>query len=216
LEVQLIENLQRADVHPLDEGQAYHTLRTTAGYDLARLAAKVGKSRSYVAQRLQLTTLSAEAQAAFRGDRLSTGHALLMARLPSDDHATALKACTRRRWTTIGETEQLIPVAEFADWIAHTLHLDLHRAPFSTTDAHLLPEAGACLTCPKRTGFSPELFPDIAQQDTCTDRACWARKLDAFLTQRKQTLATTGSAPVELSTAYVLTHRSEEGDGVST
>ena len=59
LEVQLIENLQRADVHPLDEGQAYHTLRTRAGYDLARLAAKVGKSRSSVAQRLQLTMLSA-------------------------------------------------------------------------------------------------------------------------------------------------------------
>lgn len=212
LEVQLIENLQRSDVHPLDEGQAYHTLHTTAGYDLARLAVKVGKSRSCVAQRLQLTTLSAEAQAAFREDRISTGHALLIARLPYADHAVALRACTRRRWTATGETEQLTPVAEFAGWIAHTLHLDLRRAPFSTTNDTLLPEAGACLTCPKRTGFSPELFPDIAQQDTCTDRACWARKLEAYLTQRKQTLAATDPAPVELSAAYVLSHRSEEGD----
>ncbi|NOT56311.1 MAG: ParB/RepB/Spo0J family partition protein [Deltaproteobacteria bacterium] len=211
LEVQLIENLQRADVHPLDEGQAYHTLRTTAGYDLARLAAKVGKSRSYVAQRLQLATLSADAQAAFREDRISTGHALLIARLPPRDHAVALRACTRRRWMSTGEIEQLIPVAEFADWIAQTLHLDLRRAPFSTADAALWPEAGACLTCPKRTGFSPELFPDIAHQETCTDRACWARKLDAYLTHRKQTLAATGSAPVELSTAYVLTPRAEAG-----
>lgn len=211
LEVQLIENLQRADVYPLDEGQAYHRLRTTAGYDLVTLAAKVEKSRGYVAQRLQLITLSADAQAAFRDDHISTGHALLIARLPSTDHAAALHACTRRWWTAIGETEHLIPVAEFADWIAYTLHLDLHRAPFSTTDAHLLPEAGACLTCPKRTGVSPELFPDIAQQDTCTDRACWARKLDAYLTQRKHTLTATGSAPVELSTAYVLTRQSEEG-----
>ena len=97
LEVQLIENLQRNDVHPLDEGQAYHTLRTTAGYDLVRLAVKVGKSRSYVAQRLQLTALSPEAQTAFRDDRISTGHAFLIARLPAADHACALKAVHRRR-----------------------------------------------------------------------------------------------------------------------
>lgn len=209
-EVQLIENLQRSDVHPLDEGYAYHALRTMAGYDLTRLAAKVGKTRSYVAQRLQLTTLSAEAQTAFRADRISTGHALLIARLPVRDHGVALRACSRRRWTSTGEIEQLVTVAELADWIAHTIHLDLRRAPFSTTDATLLPAAGACLTCRKRTGCAPDLFPDIAQQDTCIDRACWAEKRDAFLTQRRQTLAATGSVPVELSTAYVLSPRVAE------
>ena len=211
LEVQIIENLQRDDVHPLDEGQAYHTLCTTAGYDLATLAAKVGKSRRDVAQRLQLTVLTPDVQTAFRDDRISTRHAFLIARLPSVDHAAALKACYRRRWGVDGETEQLISVAELAEWIEQNLHLDLRRAPFSTTDAALLPDAGACTTCPKRTGYVPDLFPDIAKQDTCTDRACFARKLDAYLTQRRQALTHDETAPLELSTVHRFTHKPDEG-----
>ena len=211
IEVQIIENLQRDDMHPLDEAQAYHTLRATAGYDLATLAAKVGKSRRDVAQRLQLTALMPDVHTAFREDRLSTRHAFLIARLPTDDQAAALKACYRPRWSLDGEVEQLISAAELAEWIEHNLHLHLGRAPFSPTDDVLLPDAGPCTTCPKRTGYVPDLFPDIAKQDTCTDRTCFACKLDAYLVQRRQACTHDGIAPLELSTFYDFRHPPEEG-----
>ena len=210
LEVQIIENLQRDDVHPLDEAAGYHTLRVTAGYDLATLATKVGKSRREVAQRLQLTVLTPDVQTAFRDDRISTHHAFLIARLPSNDQAAALQACYRRRWGMDGETEHLISVAELTEWIEQNLHLDLRRAPFSPTDATLLPDSGACTTCPKRTGYVPDLFPDIAKQDTCTDRACFARKLDAYLMQRRQALTRDRTAPLELSTMHGLARSQDE------
>jgi ParB family transcriptional regulator, chromosome partitioning protein len=210
LEVQIIENLQRDDVHPLDEGEAYQMLLATAGYDVTTLIAKLGKARRDITQRLQLTTLTPELQTAFREDRISTRHAFLIARLEPQDQAAALQACYRPRWSLNGEREQLISVAELAEWIEQNLYLHLRRAPFSAADPTLLPEAGACTTCPKRTGYVPDLFPDVAGEDTCTDRACFARKLDAYLTQRRQALTCDGTAPLELSTVHGFTHKPDE------
>lgn len=211
LEIQIIENLQRDDVHPLDEGEGFKALLATAGYDIETLVAKLGKSRRAVLQRLQLTTLTPEVQTAFRDDRISVRHAFLIARLPADDQAAALQVCYRRRWGLDGEVEHVISVAELSEWIEQNLYLHLRRAPFSLTATALLPDAGACTTCPKRTGYVPDLFPDIAKQDTCTDRACFARKLDAYLTQRRLALTIDGRAPLELATTYGSAPTPQEG-----
>src|SRR5690349_8738274 len=50
-EAQIVENLQRADVHPLEEGTAYRKLIEEAGYDVPAVAAKVSKSETYVRDR---------------------------------------------------------------------------------------------------------------------------------------------------------------------
>jgi ParB/RepB/Spo0J family partition protein len=57
LEILTIENLQREDVHPLDEGEGYRTLMAQTGWLADEVAAKVGKSKSYVYQRLKLAEL---------------------------------------------------------------------------------------------------------------------------------------------------------------
>ena len=57
--------------------------------------------------------------------------------------------------------------------------LKLTEARFDTADAQLVPEAGSCATCPKRTGFDPDLFADVDAPDLCTDTACYQDKQDA-------------------------------------
>jgi len=71
LEIQVIENLQREDVHPLDEARGYAVLMEKANYDVEGIAAKVGKSASYVYQRLKLTELIEPAKKSFLGGRVN-------------------------------------------------------------------------------------------------------------------------------------------------
>jgi ParB family transcriptional regulator, chromosome partitioning protein len=71
-------------------------------------------------------------------------------------------------------------VRELAAWIETNILLDLAAAPFDQHDASLLPEAGACDDCPKRTGVNTLLFPGGAP-DSCLDRACYAAKTDRHI-----------------------------------
>lgn len=54
--------------------------------------------------------------------------------------------------------------------------LRLDKAKFPIADADLLPEAGPCGSCPKRTGHQPELFADVKSADVCTDPTCYKAK----------------------------------------
>jgi ParB family chromosome partitioning protein len=175
LEIQVIENLQRADVHPLEEANGYKRLLSSERYtDVAALAAKVGKSESYVYQRLKLAELIEPAKKAFFEEQITAGHAILIARLQPQEQKEALAKCIGNQWSKPS-------VRELSQWIQDNLHLDLAKAPWQKDDADLLPKAGACTTCPKRTGATPALFPDVTKGDTCTDPACYQAKLTALV-----------------------------------
>lgn len=84
LEVAIIENVQRADLNPLEEAQAYANLMERFGRTQDAVAGIVGKSRSHVANTLRLTYLSPRAKELVEQGALSAGHAraLLTARDP--------------------------------------------------------------------------------------------------------------------------------------
>jgi len=85
LEVLTIENLQREDVHPLDEARGYEALmRADKAYTAKAIAAKVGKSESYVYRRLKLLDLNPDLRELFERDAITAAHAERLARL--DDH----------------------------------------------------------------------------------------------------------------------------------
>jgi len=203
LEIVTIENLQREDLHPLDEALGYQALMKKAGYDVPAIAAKVGKSESYVYQRLKLADLIEPAKKLFFEEEITAGHAILIARLEPKDQEEALGSCFDRwRKGLDGKPIMNCSVRELNGWIQNNLHLDLHAAPFKKEDADLVPAAGACVTCPKRTGFVPQLFPDIAKKDTCTDRACFQAKTKAHVARKKSELEAEGTKLVEISTGY--------------
>jgi hypothetical protein len=64
--------------------------------------------------------------------------------------------------------------------LQRTYMLQLKDAPFDVTDAALVAKAGACSTCPKRTGNQRELFGDVKSPDVCTDPVCYREKKDAL------------------------------------
>lgn len=188
IELNLVENLQREDLHPLDEAAGYdRLLRKDAGPQALRgfaspeaLAERIGKSRSYVVQRLRLLHLCPEGQQAFRAGRLSFSLALRVARLPrAEDQAKATKAILT------GWGGEPMTARQADDLIHREFMLDLGTAVFKITDASLVPEAGSCRECTKRTGSSPDLFQDIKRGDTCTDSACFQAKVAAHQAQQR-------------------------------
>lgn len=75
LELAIIENVQRADLNPLEEAQGYQQLIDEHSYTQADLGQVIGKSRSHVANTLRLLKLPADIQAMLADGQLSAGHA---------------------------------------------------------------------------------------------------------------------------------------------
>jgi len=200
LEAQLIENLQRRDVHPLEEAQGFRALLNLEEpkYSIEQIAAKTGKTPAYCAQRIKLTELAPAVVEAFYKDEIGVGHALLLAKLQPAEQEQALAACFREDWGSGSKGKRiLLPVRNLKDWIEHNVMLILSDAPFSKIDATLNPQAGSCHDCPKRTGHNKLLFADV-RQDACTDPACYQTKVDAHVAK---TLAAKPKL-VQISAAY--------------
>lgn len=90
LEIQTIENMQRDDLHPLEEADGYAQLMKRAGYDVATIAAKIGRSEKYVYDRVNLLQLTPAAKKVFLDGEIAAGHAILLARLTAEDQARAI------------------------------------------------------------------------------------------------------------------------------
>lgn len=180
LEIQVIENLQRADLHPLEEAEGYEALMKCQhadghAYTADEIAAKVGKSRSYVYQRLKLTALTPKAREAFYAGQLDASKALLVARVPADLQEEVLERL-------IGDEDDYVPSFRAARQIIHDdFMLELKRAPFDVKAIYFAgseanPIGPACAECPKRTGNQPQLFDDVKSGDICTDPGCFHAK----------------------------------------
>jgi ParB family chromosome partitioning protein len=208
LELQLIENLQRADVHELDEARGYAALMQLQPdiYTVETLAEKIGRSEKYVYARLRLTHLVEDVQQAFYAGKLTVAHAFEIARLQPTDQQRALAGCFPNHRTAAAllkdkKAEAAVTVRELREWIESEIHLDLTNAPFDPQDETLLPAAGSCAACPKRTGNNPLLFPEVRQKSICTDRACYRAKVEALVQIRMKPLEAAGEKPLRVSHA---------------
>ena len=178
LEWQLIENSQRVDVHPYEEGQGFQRLLDLPGYDVTALVEKSGKSASHIYARLSLLQLIPTVAEAFKQERITASHANLIARLPQEHQADAFDNCWRKDWQD--KEPHLLPAKHLSAWIQANLYLNLAEAPFDREDTTLKPEAGACVTCPRRSGFNISLFADV-QGDQCLDAPCFQAKVTAHI-----------------------------------
>ncbi len=171
---QLIENSQRLDVHPYEEAQGCQRLLDMPGYDVATLAEKTGKNASHIYARLSLLQLIPTVAEAFTQERITASHANLIARIPQENQAAAFEQCWRKDWQD--KEPHLLPAKHLSAWIQTNLYLSLADAPFDREDARLNPVAGACTTCPRRTGYNTALFAD-AVSDECLDGTCYQTKI---------------------------------------
>ncbi len=90
VELALVENVQRADLNPLEEAQAYQYLMETFHLSQAEIARRVGKSRAAVANTLRLLQAAPEVQQALLDGRIREGHARAL--LGIESHAAQAEA----------------------------------------------------------------------------------------------------------------------------
>jgi ParB family chromosome partitioning protein len=209
VEVVTIENLQREDVHPVEEAEGYQRLIDSYGYTPAMLSERVGRSESYVAKRLALTKLVEQAKTAFLDGRIQLGHAVLLARLQPDDQRQAFKEALFDRdeqwrdgkWVKVAPAA--VPVSALDAWIHENVYLDLSSAAWRKDDAALLAGAGPCTSCPKRTGANGLLFDDVKKGDLCLDADCFHQKRDNHLIHIQKAAEDAGTPLVEIARGYV-------------
>jgi len=206
LTLQLVENAIREDVHPYEEALAYRALLKSPEppYDVASLALKTGRSVNHIYSRLRMAELIPKAADAFQPNQITAGHAVLIARLPQEQQERALDAAFRQDLRP--KEKHAVPVRELGQWIRDNLMLTLTEAVFDRSDAELVPAAGACVTCSKRTAANTALFDDFAQDDKCLDGECFRSKVDAHIDRQKQKL----DGLIQISGAYYTNAKSGE------
>jgi ParB family transcriptional regulator, chromosome partitioning protein len=185
------------------------------GYDVAALVEKSGKSASHIYARLSLLQLIPAVAEAFQQERITASHAALIARLPQEHQADAFDNCWRKDWQD--KEAHLLPAKHLSAWIQSNLYLNLADAPFDREDPSLNPTAGACVTCPRRSGFNTSLFADV-QGDQCLDAPCFHAKVTAHIDREIAarpelvTIETAWRAPKEQHPGALQKHQYRELD----
>jgi ParB family transcriptional regulator, chromosome partitioning protein len=163
LEMQIIENLQRKDVHPMEEAVAFKSL-LDHGKDIKEIAARVGKSEFYARQRVKLTALTKDWQTAFFQNRLSVTDALGIALFDTKIQQDLFKRCANG-------TGKI----EISTWTMEQYRGNLVTASFDLNDAMLDKKAGACTGCKFNTATAL-LFGDEEMTARCLNIPCFKNK----------------------------------------
>lgn len=194
LEIQLIENIEREDLDDMEEAEGFALLRDRLGYTVEQIADRIGKGRgpSYVRKTMKLLDLTPESREAMYDGHLGRSTGLLVARYPAERQAAVVAFIKSRALKTSTGTEPA-PFRTIAPEIYVRFNTVLKTAPFDLEDAELVPDAGACTTCPKRTGGANDLFGDAPDAtEACADETCYGRKREAHVVRIRTQAETEG------------------------
>lgn len=108
LELALIENIQRADLNPLEEAQAYQQLADEFGLTQERIAERVGRSRVSVTNTMRLLRLPDEIKEALLANRITEGHARALLMLDDEEEQTLAFRTAIKKRLSVRQTEELV------------------------------------------------------------------------------------------------------------
>jgi len=108
LELALVENIQRADLNPLEEANAYQQLVDEFGMTQEQVAERVGRSRVSVTNSLRLLRLPDEIKDALLANRISGGHARALLGLTEVDLQLRVLRAIEKRGLSVRQTEELV------------------------------------------------------------------------------------------------------------
>lgn len=198
----LTENLQRENLAALEEAEGYGRLRDDEGLTAVQIAQRIGRKPGVVHNRLKLLELCPEGRAALESGAIGAEVGQLIARIP----VAKLQLKALARATERGHRGEPKSYREIRDLLVDEFTLRLSEAIFDRDDALLLPAAGACTACVKRSGGDHHLFSDIIAKDDrygiksgeqiCTDPDCFAAKKAAHLARQAEKLAAQGKEVV--------------------
>lgn len=174
-EITVTENLQREDLHWLEEARGVEMM-VKKGWEIDAIAKQLGKSPAWVQLRAKLATISEKWRKAAEEPgsvihRWPVAMLELVARLPIAAQDEILKEDS---W----DLQELETAADLRQHIERSYLRLLKSAPWDLDDAKLMPKAGACSACPKRSSCQQALFAEV-KGDSCLDAACWTSKQEA-------------------------------------
>lgn len=170
LQLQIVENLQRKDVHPMEEAVAFKSFMEGKNWSVDEVAKRVGKSDFYVRQRIKLNHLIEPFQQLFFQNKMTIKTALQIA-------ATEAKIQQQIFEEEVDEDDLKNDrfVLEIGNWAWSKYHARLNNASFDLRDETLIPYMGSCLTCQFNSSVS-NLFPDESENVKCSNIKCFSLK----------------------------------------
>jgi ParB/RepB/Spo0J family partition protein len=199
LEIQMIENLQRVDISPIEEADGYMAMlelkdeKGASVYTVDSLAARIGKkgrSKGYVYGRLKLRNLPPPALEALAKGDLPTTIGELIGRLPSMEMRQEF---WDDQFEDYGKDWFEMPsFRDIKETIERQFMRELKGSPFSQTDGKLIPGVPSCAKCPKKTGNDRANYPD-GRADLCTDVSCFQDKVQAHVKREAEKAKSAGA-----------------------
>lgn len=190
LEIQLIENFQREDVHPLEEAIGIKAALDSGKYNINDIAEKVGKSLKYIRGRLALSLLIPEWQKVFFENRVRHSDAVKIAAMQAKSQKLLFE-------DEVGDRGEV----SLSNWDFEKYRGDLKKAPFALDDANLDKKAGACTNCQFNSTVN-KLFPELEESPRCTHIECYKKKCDIGFDKRL-------AEALEDTTLVLVAHSSE-------
>lgn len=108
LEMAIVENVQRTDLNPLEQAQAYQLLADEFGLSHEQIAERVGKSRPAVTNRIRLLSLPEDVRQALTNGQISEGHARALLALPTSQAQSAAMSTILRNGLNVRQAEDLV------------------------------------------------------------------------------------------------------------
>ena len=108
LEIAIVENVQRADLNPIEEAIAYQRLMAEFGLTQREVAERVGKSRTAVANTLRLTELPSDVRGSIMNGEISEGHGRALLGLPTEGERLAAWQTVVKHELNVRETERMV------------------------------------------------------------------------------------------------------------
>lgn len=162
-EAQLIENMQRSNVNPMEEAVAFKEL-LIVNRSVQDIAASVGKTEYYVRQRVKLCSLIKPWQTALLKGQIEVPRALDIALFEID--------VQKGLWTDEGKESGKIDISTYD---LQQRRANLTSATFDLNDASLVKKAGSCTAC-KFNSANAALFPDSSETAKCSKLPCYEHK----------------------------------------
>lgn len=200
LEAQLIENLQREGVHPMEEAQAYKKLRD-GGMSTAEIGDSVGKGDRFVRQRIFLTRLLPEWQKVFRSDSIGFKEAVRVAQLSENDQRALYADKVDEDDRDLIKQGKAVSVRLEGNWAFSAVRRLLAEAPFNTEDPTLNPKMGVCSVCPFNSACM-DLFQGDAHGPACNNTECYETKVRRDFENKTQAAVEQGLLVVDIESFH--------------
>ncbi|GEL67048.1 ParB/RepB/Spo0J family partition protein [Marinilactibacillus psychrotolerans] len=165
MQVAILENLQREDLTSLEEAEAYNMMMEKLSMTQEKVAEKLGKSRSYIANHLRLLTLPAEVKNLLQENKLSNGQARTLLGLKDKKKLTKFARRTVKEGLTVRQLEHLVAEANQKPKIENKKQVDTDKSIYIRRSEELLTDKFGTSVVIREKGKKGKIEIEYVSQD---------------------------------------------------